>query len=116
MLDAQTSPKTKENKEKMEMLKCIMEEATETGIIYALKALADRPDNTGLLKTINVPTVVVAGKDDEKVTPPEIVKKIADNIDGAEFYEIENAAHLPPFENPEDFNKILIPFVKEISG
>lgn len=116
MLDAQTSPATKENKKKMEELRCIMNQATEEGIIKALKALAIRPDNTGLLSSINVPTIVIAGKDDEKVTPPEIVKKIADGIPDAKFYELDNSAHLPPFENPEEFNKLLISFVKQISG
>ncbi len=113
MLEAQTSPATKQNKEKMEKLKCLMLQATEEGIINALTAMAYREDNTGILKDINLPTIVVAGKDDEKVTPPEIVKKIADGIPNAKFYEIENSAHLPPFENPEEFNKILINFVKE---
>jgi len=115
MLEAQTSPATKKNPEKMEKLKCIMNQATEEGIIKALKALAYRADNTGLLPSIDVPTIVVAGKDDEKVTPPEIVKKIADGIKDAQFIEVENSAHLPPFENPDRFNEILITFLKKIS-
>ncbi len=114
MLNAQPSPKTKENKEKMEKLKCIMEEATEDGIIKALIALAERKDNKDLLQTIDVPTIVIAGKDDENVTPPEIVRPIADGIPNAEFYEISGAGHLPPFENPEEFNKIVIPFLKRL--
>ena len=114
MLDAQVSPKTKEDKEKMRLLECIMREATEEGIIKALKALANRKDNTDLLKSINVPTLVVAGEDDEKITPPEIVKRIADGIPNAKFITVPNSAHLPPFENPEEFNKVLIEFLKEI--
>ncbi|WP_457641227.1 alpha/beta fold hydrolase [Persephonella sp.] len=113
MLNAQTSPKTKENKNKMEKLRCIMNEATEEGIIKALKALAERPDNTELLPTIEVPSLVIAGEDDEKVTPPSVVKKIADGIKNSRFIELPHSAHLPPFENPEEFNKIIIPFVKE---
>ncbi|NPA53982.1 MAG: alpha/beta hydrolase [Aquificae bacterium] len=113
MIDAQTSPKTKEDTKKIEELLCIMNEATEEGIIKALKALAERPDNTELLKTINVPTLVIAGKDDEKVTPPSVVKQIADGIENSLFIEIPDSAHLPPFENPEEFNKVVIPFIKE---
>ncbi len=113
MLDAQTSPKTKENKEKMEELKCIMNEATEEGIVKALKSLAGRPDNREILSSINVPTLVIAGKDDEKVTPPSVVKGISDGIKDSLFIEIPDAAHLPPFENPEEFNKVVIPFLKE---
>ena len=98
----------------MRTLRCIMEKATEQGIIRALKALAERKDNQELLKTIYVPTMVIAGKDDEKVTPPEVVKKIADGIDGASFHEVSNSAHLPPFENPQEYNKLIIPFIKEV--
>ncbi len=114
MLDAQVSPATKEDREKMETLKCIMDEATEEGIIKALKALAERKDNTDLLETINVPTLVIAGEDDEKITPPSIVKKIADGISSAKFLTIPKSAHLPPFENPSEFNNIVIPFVEEL--
>jgi len=114
MIEAQTSPKTKQDEKKIRTLRCIMEKATEKGIVKALKALAEREDNTKILDTIYVPTLVIAGKDDEKVTPPSIVKHIADGIDGAKFYEIENSAHLPPFENPDEYNKIIIPFIKEI--
>ncbi|WP_293444623.1 alpha/beta hydrolase [Persephonella sp.] len=116
MLDAQTSPATKKNSKKMEKLRCIMNEATEEGIIKALKALADRPDNTGVLPSINVPTLVVAGKDDEKVTPTDIVKNIADGIKVSEFVVLPESAHLPPFENPEDFNRALIGFIKKVWG
>ena len=93
-----------------------MERATKEGIIKTLKALAERRDNTDLLPTIDVPTLVIAGKDDEKVTPPQVVKKIADGIKGAKYYELEDSAHLPPFENPKKFNEIVIPFVKEVLG
>jgi 3-oxoadipate enol-lactonase len=114
MLDIQTSPATKENKEKMETLKCIMKEATEDGIIKALNAMAGRKDSTDILPTINVPTLVIAGEDDEKVTPPEVVKKIADGIPSAKFLVIPKSAHLPPFENHTEFNNIVIPFVEEL--
>jgi len=114
MLDVQTSPHTKKNPEKMEVLKCIMEEATDEGIIKALKAMAERKDNTDLLHSISVPTLVIAGEDDEKVTPPSVVKKIADGIPSAKFLVIPKSAHLPPFENPSEFNNIVIPFVEEL--
>ena len=116
MLENQTSPATKKDESKMRKLRCIMERATKEGIIKTLKALAERRDNTDLLPTIDVPTLVIAGRDDEKVTPPEVVKKIADGIKGAKYYELEDAAHLPPFENPKKFNEIVIPFVKEVLG
>ncbi len=114
MLDAQTSPKTKADKRKMDELRCIMNEATEEGIAAALRAMAKRPDYTGVLKELDVPTLVVAGKDDEKVTPPEVVKRICDESNCSLYVEVPDAAHLPPFENPEFFNERIIPWLKNV--
>jgi 3-oxoadipate enol-lactonase len=114
MLDAQTSPATKKDPKKMELLRCIMSEATEEGIAAALRAMAKRPDYTPLLKEMDVPTLVIAGKDDTKVTPPEVVKKICDNSNCSLYLEVPNAAHLPPFENPEFFNEKVIPWLRNV--
>ncbi len=114
MLENQTSPATKRDTSKMAFLRTLMEKATEEGIVKTLKALAERRDNTDLLSQIDVPTLVIAGKDDEKVTPPQVVKKIAQGIKGSVYYELENSAHLPPFENPKAFNEVLEKFLKEI--
>lgn len=114
MLENQTSPQTKMDEDRMKRLRCIMEKATPEGVISTLKALAERRDNTELLGEISVPTLVVAGKEDEKVTPPEVVKKIADGIKGAKYVELDNSAHLPPFENPGGFNSVLLDFLGEV--
>ena len=114
MLENQTSPATKRDQRKMNHLRCMMEKATKEGIVKTLRALAERRDNTDLLPEIDLPTLVVAGKDDEKVTPPEIVRKIAEGIRGSRYVELENSAHLPPFENPEGFNRVLLDFLREV--
>jgi len=113
MLENQTSPATKRDEKKMRLLWCMMQKATREGISKTLIALANRPDFTELLPKINVPALVVAGRDDQKVTPPEVVRQIAEGIPGARYYELENSAHLPPFENPDAFNEILLSFLKE---
>ncbi len=112
MVENQTSPATKEDRDKVCRLRAMMEKATEEGIIKTMKAIAYRKDSTQLLGEIDVPAIVIAGKDDEKITPPQVVKKIADGIKGAKFHEIEKSAHLPPFENPEKFNEILLSFLE----
>jgi len=114
MLELQTSPATKKDPKKMNELRCIMNEATEEGIAAALRAMAKRPDFTPVLKELNVPTLVVAGKDDTKVTPPEVVKRICDESNCSLYLEVPNAAHLPPFENPEFFNSHVVPWLKNV--
>jgi pimeloyl-ACP methyl ester carboxylesterase len=114
MLEVQTSPHTKNDARKMHFLRTIMEKASEKGIAQALRAMAKRPDSTELLRTFDVPTLVIAGEDDEKVTPPEVVRKIHEGSKCSLFELIPRSAHLPPFENPEDFNKLVVPWLKAV--
>ncbi len=114
MLENQTSPATKRNELKMRQLRCMMEKATPEGVVATLKALAERKDSRDILPSIELPTLVVAGRDDERITPPGVVRGIAEGVKGAEFVEIEDAAHLPPFENPESFNRLLLNFLRKI--
>jgi 3-oxoadipate enol-lactonase len=114
MLELQTSPTTKKDAKKMLQLRCIMEEATEEGIAASLRAMAKRKDATDLLAKIHIPILVIAGADDEKVTPPKIVKTIAERSSCSKYVEIPSAAHLPPFENPETFNHIVVPWIKTV--
>ncbi len=114
MLENQTSPATKKDGRKMNLLRSMMERATPEGVVKTLKALAERRDSRDLLGSIDFPVLVVAGRDDSKVTPPEVVRRIADGIKGARYVEIENSAHLPPFENPDAFNKALLDFLREV--
>lgn len=115
MLENQTSPATKSDPQKMCLLRNMMEKASEEGISKTLIAIAHREDSTTLLGKINVPSLVIAGEDDSTITPPEVVGRIAEGIEGARFEVLRNSAHLPPFENPEDFNKLLIDFVEYCS-
>ncbi len=114
LLENQTSPATKGDVRKMGRLRCMMERATKEGIIKTLRALAERRDSTDTLKEIDLPTLVVAGRDDRNITPPEVVRRIAEGIEGAEYHELDRAAHLPPFENPEDFNRVLLDFLRKV--
>jgi 3-oxoadipate enol-lactonase len=112
MLENQTSPATKKNASKMALLRAMMEKASEEGIAKTLIAIAERKDSTDLLGKIDIPVLVVAGEDDGSITPPEVVGKIAEGIEGARFEVLPDSAHLPPFENPVEFNKLLIDFVE----
>ncbi len=114
MLENQTSPATKSDTGKMCRLRAMMEAASEEGIVKTLRAIAERKDSTELLKEVDIPTLVIAGKDDEKVTPPQVVKRIAEGIKNARYHELEGAAHLPPFEAPEEFNRVLLNFLKDL--
>ena len=76
------------------------------GMIAASIAMRDRPDSTGLLSTITVPTVVVAGEHDD-ITPPEVAVTMAKAIPEARSVLIVNAGHMSPMENPGEVNMAL---------
>ncbi|MNI82746.1 putative non-heme bromoperoxidase BpoC [compost metagenome] len=73
--------------------------------------MAFRKDAAALLPKIGVPTLVIAGQKD-MITPPEGMKKMADQIANADYHVIPEAAHLTPVEQPEAFNRLLLDFVK----
>jgi pimeloyl-ACP methyl ester carboxylesterase len=78
---------------------------TPEGIAFAQRAIASRPDNTALLGSINVPTLVIAGTQDAIVGPAE-VRAIADTIHEARYVELD-CGHLSNLELPRPVNEQL---------
>ncbi len=85
------------------------------GVIGAQLAMLSRTSTEDFLKQINKPALVIAGKED-KLTPPEVMKKMAKKIPGSKFAVIPNAAHMSPLENPEAFNEELRKFLVRVYG
>ena len=85
--------------------------STEVQTIAKLQlAMAARPDMTEFLSLIDVPTLVVSGRHDT-ITPVEEMQTMADAVPGSTFVCIENAAHLTPLEQGDDFNKAVNQFL-----
>ena len=55
--------------------------------------------------------LIIAGKED-RLTPPEFSKIIYGKTRNSELKLISGAGHLPNMENPEEFNKEVIDFLK----
>lgn len=72
------------------------------GVVAGLKALRDRTDSTPDLANITVPTLVIAGAEDELI-PPAVSRAMADAIPGAEFVTLPGCGHLSPVESPAAF-------------
>lgn len=80
------------------------------GAAAALRGRAERPDYTGLLGRIAVPTLVVVGRDDT-YTPVADAEFLHRRIPGAALAVIEDAAHLPNLEQPTAFDAVLADFL-----
>ena len=79
-------------------------------IAGAQRGMAARPDSTGLLASITVPTLVLTGEEDQ-ATPPEQGRELAAGIPGARFLLVEEAGHLSNLEQPEIVNEALLDFL-----
>jgi 3-oxoadipate enol-lactonase len=82
---------------------------TPSGIAYAQRAIATRPDSTALLGSISVPTLVIAGTQDAIVGTAE-VRAIADGIPGARYAELD-CGHLSNLEEPRPVSTLLGAFL-----
>jgi pimeloyl-ACP methyl ester carboxylesterase len=64
------------------------------------------------LAKISVPALVVWGKED-KIIPVAHAQIAVNKIPGAKLKIFENCGHMPQFERPEEFNKLVLDFLAE---
>jgi pimeloyl-ACP methyl ester carboxylesterase len=93
-------------------LRPILTSASVESLVAAIAALRDRPDSTPLLRTIDVPTLLICGEEDA-VTPAKEMREVAANIPGARFELIPGAGHLSNVEKPDEFSFVLKDFLSE---
>ena len=87
--------------------------ANPLGIANTLRGLAIRPDRTADLARIHVPTLVIAGAEDQLI-PIDESKHLASAIPHARLEVIPNAGHLAPIENPTATNAAILKFLREV--
>lgn len=92
----------------------MMGSAPVDGVVGALQAMMDRPDSTGTLGTIDVPTVVVTG-DEDAIIPIEEARALHAGIRGSSLEVIAGAGHLSNLERPAAFNHVLSEFLARLS-
>lgn len=90
-----------------------VESQSPAAIRGAILRLMDRPDSTPLLASIHVPTLVLVGADD-RVTPPEEARSMAETIAGSELAVIERSGHLSNLERPDRFSAVLGSFLSRL--
>jgi 3-oxoadipate enol-lactonase len=76
-------------------------------IAAAVLGMAERPDSTPDLETIDVPTLVVTSSEDRMI-PATVSTEMAGQIPGARLEVIEGVGHLSNLEAPEAFNRLLL--------
>ena len=83
-----------------------------SGVKGCLLAMAGRTDTTESLSKINLPTLIICGSED-KLSPPNVMKPMAEKIPNSKFVLIEEAGHMTPIENPGKVNSAIKEFLTE---
>ncbi|MEE2641452.1 MAG: alpha/beta fold hydrolase [Planctomycetota bacterium] len=87
-------------------LRQLFRAASVESIALTQIAMANRRDFSGQMANGICPTTLVGG-DDDRITPAEQMEQWSDSIPGSCFWRIKRAGHLPPLENPAEFNRVL---------
>lgn len=84
------------------------------GAAAALMGMAAREDHTEMLSRIDVPTLILVGRDDA-ITPVADSENMHTRIPGSHLKVIENAGHVSNVEQADVFNSQLLSFLSEIN-
>ena len=92
----------------------MMKGTPPVGAASALRARSERINYLAeVLPKINIPTLVIVGRFDE-YTPVAVAEELQENLQNCKLIIIEDAAHLPNLEQPEQFNSAVLNFLGQI--
>ncbi len=100
--------------EAVRTLQSMVERTAPLTLCGTLVAIAARTDSTHMLKSLQCPTLILHGEKDALI-PVSDAKAMKEAIPNAELQIIPKAGHISNVENPDEFNKHLIDFVKRNS-
>ncbi len=111
MLPKLLSPETVSKRpEIVKRVRDMMMRTSPEGAAAALRGMAEREDQTERLSQINVPTLIVVGKEDP-ITPVADSQKMHERIADSQLVVIDNASHVSNLEQPDQFNRALKDFL-----
>ncbi len=91
----------------------MMRKMSPENVAQVQRGMADRPDSVDTLKTINVPTLLVTG-DEDNLTGRNEAELMHRHISGSQLRVIAKAGHYSPWEQPQEAAKLLRQFLDEI--
>jgi pimeloyl-ACP methyl ester carboxylesterase len=97
----------------VEHVRTMISGSPDAGVTGALRAMRDRADSTEFLQEIDVPTLVVTGREDQLI-PVEHSRTMADAIAGAMYTVIPEAGHLTPMEQPIATSRVIGEFLEAL--
>lgn len=95
-------------------IQSVIRRTNPEGIAAAARGMAERPDVTPLLPSIDVPTLVIVGEEDAITTRDEMFG-MSSAIPSAEFVAVADAGHMAPLEQPSVVNAAIQTFLSRIA-
>jgi pimeloyl-ACP methyl ester carboxylesterase len=111
MVEKLFAAETRERRpELVEATRQVMLAASPRGVAAALRGMAARPDVSAWLPEIDLPTLVICGREDA-ITSVEEMRSMAERLPQARFVEIAGAGHMAPLEQPQAVNQAIREFL-----
>jgi 3-oxoadipate enol-lactonase len=82
-------------------------------IAMVQRGMAERPDSVPTLKTINVPTLIITGDEDNLTGVPD-AELMRQNIPGSEMKVVAKAGHYSPWEQPKEIGRMVRQFADDL--
>ncbi|MEU4441789.1 alpha/beta hydrolase [Actinosynnema sp. NPDC050801] len=82
-------------------------------VAWAQRAMAVRPDSTGVLAEVDVPALVLVGEHDA-LTPPALARELAGVLRQGEYVELPGVGHLSPLEAPDAFASVVLDWRRRV--
>jgi 3-oxoadipate enol-lactonase len=101
--------------ELVEQLSRVVFSNSEHIITQGLVALAERSETCSTLNEIDIPTLIICGRDDA-VTPLAQSEFMNTAIKGSVLHVIDQAGHVSNLEQPDEFNQHLLGFLIALSS
>lgn len=98
--DAMT-PKLSANKKVQDFANLLTKAQSKSGVVGALKAMAEREDSTPVLSQFIFPLVLIHG-DADALIPMDRAKDVKSILPGARLIELHGAGHMPMLEFPKE--------------
>lgn len=91
----------------VERVRALIADQSAEAIAAASAGMAERPDSTPDLGSIDVPTLVITSTADQLIAA-DVSAEMASRITGARLETIEGVGHLTNLEAPEAFDRLLL--------
>ena len=96
-----------------EMLEIVKDRPRALRLIKIARS-ADTETVTEELATLDMPTLLVWGRDDV-ITPPDVAEEFRDRLANTDLHFIDKCGHAPMIEHPDVFNQLMLDFLGELA-